>query len=59
VAAPVAGYAALRFSENLRATAEAIRHLGWRASAETVRRLAARRKRLADDVAQALRQVKP
>jgi len=59
VAAPVAGYAALRFSENLRATAEAIRHLGWRASAETVRRLSARRKRLAEDVAQALRQVKP
>ena len=59
MAAPVAGYAALRFSEHLRSTAEAIRHLGWRASAETVRRLSARRKRLADDVAQALRQVKP
>lgn len=57
--APVAGYAALRFSENLRSTGEAIRHLGWRTSAETVRRLSARRKRLAEDVAQALRQVKP
>ena len=57
--APVAAYAALRFTEHLRSTAEALRHLGWRASGRPARRLAARRKRLADDVAQALRQVKP
>lgn len=56
VAAPVAGYAALRFGEYLRETAEALRHLGWRTKAETVKRLAGRRQRLAQDVAEALQQ---
>jgi 1-acyl-sn-glycerol-3-phosphate acyltransferase len=56
IAAPVAGYAALRFGEYLRETAEALRHLGWRSETETVRRLADRRQRLAQDVAEALRQ---
>jgi len=35
---------------------EALRHLGWRARGDTVRRLAERRQRLAADVSQALRQ---
>ena len=56
LAAPVAGYAALRFGEHVRQTAEALRHLGWRARGATARRLAERRQRLAQDVAQALRQ---
>jgi hypothetical protein len=54
--APVAGYATLRFGENLREMIEALRHLGWRARGDTVRRLAERRQRLAADVSQALRQ---
>jgi glycerol-3-phosphate O-acyltransferase/dihydroxyacetone phosphate acyltransferase len=57
--APAAGYAALRFGEHVRATAEALRHLGWRTQGKTARHLAARRKRLAEDVAHALRQVGP
>jgi glycerol-3-phosphate O-acyltransferase/dihydroxyacetone phosphate acyltransferase len=57
VVAPLAGYAALRFSENLREVVGALRHLGWRARGETVRRLTERRLRLAADVAEALRQV--
>ena len=56
VAAPIAGYAALRFGEYLRETAEALRHLGWRSETETVKRLANRRQRLAQDVAEALQQ---
>lgn len=57
--APMAGYAALRFGEHVRAAAEAVRHLGWRAQGKTARLLAARRKRLAEEVAAALRQVGP
>jgi hypothetical protein len=56
VAAPIAGYAALRFGEYLRETAEALRHLGWRSETETVKRLAHRRQRLAQDVTEALQQ---
>jgi len=54
VAAPGAGYAALRFGEYLHQTAEALRHLGWRSEGATVKRLAGRRQRLAQDVAEAL-----
>src|SRR6185295_7736486 len=55
--APFAGYAALRFGENLRELGEAVRHIGWRAKGKTLTRLEERRRRLATDVAQALRQV--
>lgn len=54
--APLAGYTALRFSESLRDVVVALRHLGWRARGRTARRLAARRRALAADVAEALRQ---
>ena len=56
VLAPVAGYAALRLSETLREVGEALRHLGWRHRAATVRQLGERRRRLAQEVAQALRE---
>jgi glycerol-3-phosphate O-acyltransferase / dihydroxyacetone phosphate acyltransferase len=55
VSAPLAAYAALRFGETLRGLAEAIRHLGWRRQSTTARRLLERRRRLAEDVARALR----
>ncbi len=57
--APVAGYAALRLGEILRDVAEALRHLGWRAHGDTVRRLAERRRHLAEEVATALREAGP
>ncbi|MBC8132962.1 MAG: 1-acyl-sn-glycerol-3-phosphate acyltransferase [Deltaproteobacteria bacterium] len=55
--APAAGYAALRLGETLREVSEALHHLGWRNRAATVQDLANRRRRLAQEVAQALRQV--
>ena len=54
--APAAGYAALRFGETLRGVAEAVRNLGWRSRAATMQRLTERRRRLAEDVARALRE---
>ena len=54
--APAAGYAARRLGESLRSVAEAVRHVGWRSRQATVRRLAERRRRLAEDVAHALRE---
>ena len=54
--APAAGYAALRFAETLRVVAEAARHLGWRTRSATTRRLGDRRRRLAEQVAGALRE---
>jgi glycerol-3-phosphate O-acyltransferase/dihydroxyacetone phosphate acyltransferase len=54
--APAAGYAALRLGETLREVSEAVRHLGWRTRAKTARRLTDRRRRLAEDVARALRE---
>jgi len=56
--APLAGYAALRFSESLREVGTALRHLGWRARGRTARQLAERRRALAADVAEALRQAR-
>ncbi len=56
VVAPAAGYAALRLGETWRVVSEAVRHLGWRTRASTVRHLADRRRRLAEEVAHALRQ---
>ncbi|MEP6652954.1 MAG: 1-acyl-sn-glycerol-3-phosphate acyltransferase [Myxococcales bacterium] len=54
--APLAGYAALRLGETLHEVAEAVRHLGWRRRGATVHHLAERRRRLADEVAGALRE---
>jgi glycerol-3-phosphate O-acyltransferase / dihydroxyacetone phosphate acyltransferase len=55
--APAAGYAALRFEETLRGVSESLRHVGLRARRpEVARRLAERRRLLADDVARALRE---
>lgn len=55
--APIAGYAALRLGETLGDVAEVLRHLGWRAAhGETARKLVDRRRRLAEDVASALRE---
>jgi len=56
--APLAGYTALRFTESLRDVGAALRHLGWRARGRTARQLAARRRALAADVAEALRQAR-
>jgi glycerol-3-phosphate O-acyltransferase/dihydroxyacetone phosphate acyltransferase len=56
VLAPAAGYASLRFGETINDMAEALRHVGWRRRAAMARRLDDRRRRLAQDVAQALRQ---
>jgi 1-acyl-sn-glycerol-3-phosphate acyltransferase len=56
IVAPVAGYAALRLGETWRVVSEAVRHLGWRTRESTVRHLAERRRRLADEVARALRE---
>jgi glycerol-3-phosphate O-acyltransferase / dihydroxyacetone phosphate acyltransferase len=51
------GYASLRFGELASETAEAIRHLSWRLfRRDTARRLADRRRALADQVAVALRE---
>lgn len=58
VVAPLAGYTTLRFTESLRDVAAALRHLGWRARGRTARQLAERRRGLAADVAEALRQVR-
>lgn len=57
--APLAGYSTLRFTESLRDVGTALRHLGWRARGRTARRLADRRRALAADVAEALRQARP
>jgi 1-acyl-sn-glycerol-3-phosphate acyltransferase len=59
VVAPAAGYAALRLGETWRVVSEAVRHLGWRTRASTVRHLADRRRRLAEEVAHALRAAGP
>ena len=59
VMAPAAGYAALRLGETLRLVSEAVRHLGWRTRATTIRHLVDRRRRLADEVARALRAAGP
>jgi len=51
------GYASLRFGELAGETAEAVRHLAWRLfRRDTARRLAGRRRALADAVASALRE---
>ena len=51
------GYASLRFGELASETAEAIRHLSWRLfHHDTARRLADRRRALADAVTAALRE---
>ncbi|MEO8215051.1 MAG: 1-acyl-sn-glycerol-3-phosphate acyltransferase [Myxococcales bacterium] len=54
--APLAGYAALRLGETLHEVTEAVRHLGWRRRGSTVHHLAERRRRLAEEVAGALRE---
>lgn len=54
--APLAGYTALRFTESVRDVGAALRQLGWRLRGGTARRLAERRRVLAADVAEALRQ---
>ena len=57
--APAAAYAAIRLAETLREVAEAVRHLGWRTRARTIARLGDRRRRLAAEVARALREHGP
>ena len=56
VLAPLAGYAALRLGETLREVWEAFRHLGWRTRAPALHKVGVHRRRLAEDVARALRE---
>jgi hypothetical protein len=58
LAAPAAGYAAVRFVESVREVRTGLRHLSWRMRGATARRLAARRRALAADVAEALRRAR-